>query len=962
MAPGFLNTATTGNACKVLKNGSCTCDRAFGIRRPPGEEDDMKNDGKKSSKRKQEYVQPPLTVEKLAILEKLLGIPANHIHQLSDNIKEGEGVIGNIIVIDEASMLSCSKLSCIDQRGKQVSKKVYLPFGGMSVILIMDDHQLPAVGGEVLCEGALKSMLSYELNRPVYGSPTSEGRELYKKFKLRNITIFNRAEDLKLQDMLYQIRNLDKEYPIDDAWLSNLKEITAETILSDTRFIDATMAVPGNRERRSLLIMNIEAKARKEKGKVLMFRKTIQGEMENFVNSKNIVINRFYQDPRYKEELYQFFYPGAKAILQCNLSTSRGISNGQACTMVALAYDKEEYQTKYQDALNDNSEDIFIEVPVPKYVIMEVGRIIGESWENSLSLIQGRFVFAIPLNCKGCKARHFMYTPMETQIPLRVRYKQFEYELGSAATVHKIQGETLTTFLPQLNENPEHRLRLDLESLNVLISRVKFLKDIRLLPLKNGRSSLNYLKNLKSNPYLRVLRHCYDQHGNWIGTREIIESRFDEYGIQWREKVKGKKKNSLENSIQSNTTMSCSVTKSRKKKTSTMIVTPLQIPRPITKFANGTGAVPVPSLEPISLNLKDITGIGGNGILSLKFESRDLIVASINSILSNDNWSFDVRKDELKSLLTSTQGVLSFALQLDHSSWYTTVQSSGYCFYLTEATTGMKALGHLPISSPPLSLPQNLDLFRQFYEVEYMKMLGTEKENTLKQQLVEYESYVQVEYPMLLEEYNAKVLAMSHKDSSVNKKSSKKRKATIETIFIDHGKNDTISKPVKPTPCILKCVQEMITKANAGENRLSIQFWGGAGNIRRFPLSAGWTSNSNIMHFGASYWTPPDRSADRLWYRPGLNDKYLVWSGYCTYPMPHEGNCKSVGGDSVEKLPIGNFIDAIFNDEVMTCHWVFSSNHYYKATGLHNNNLRTWLCEAIDDVVLQILSSTFMTL
>jgi hypothetical protein len=274
----------------------------------------------------------------------------------------------------------------------------------------------------------------------------------------------------------------------------------------------------------------------------------------------------------------------------------------------------------------------------------------------------------------------------------------------------------------------------------------------------------------------------------------------------------------------------------------------------------------------------------------------------------------------------------------------------------------MKALGHLPISSPPLSLPQNLDLFRQFYEVEYMKMMGTEKENTLKQQLLEYESYVQVEYPMLLEEYNAKVLAMSHKDSSVNKKSSKKRKATIESIFIDHGENDTISKPVKPKPGILKCVQEMITKANAGENRLSIQFWGGAGNIRRFPLSAGWTLNSNIMQFGASYWTPPDPSADRLWHRPGLNDKYLVWSGYCTYPMPHEGNCKSVGGDSVEKLPIGNFIDAIFNDEVMTCHWVYSSNHYYKATGLHNNNLRTWLCEAIDDVVLQILSSTFMTL
>jgi hypothetical protein len=78
--------------------------------------------------------------------------------------------------------------------------------------------------------------------------------------------------------------------------------------------------------------------------------------------------------------------------------------------------------------------------------------------------------------------------------------------------------------------------------------------------------------------------------------------------------------------------------------------------------------------------------------------------------------------------------------------------------------------------------------------------------------------------------------------------------------------------------------------------------------------------------------------------------------------MPYlDSNCKTVGRTIAEHLPIGNFIEAIFSDEVLNCHWCYGYDHYF-AADVKNADLRMWLCEAVEDAILKILSADFVTI
>ena len=104
-----------------------------------------------------------------------------------------------------------------------------------------------------------------------------------------------------------------------------------------------------------------------------MFRKVLKGKAGNFKKDQAKFVDQLYKNPDYKDEMFQYFYPGEKAILQCNLSTSRGLSNGQVCTMVGMKYNSSDKQALYESALNDKSStDIFVEVDMPDFILFEV--------------------------------------------------------------------------------------------------------------------------------------------------------------------------------------------------------------------------------------------------------------------------------------------------------------------------------------------------------------------------------------------------------------------------------------------------------------------------------------------------------------------------------------------------------------------------------------------------------------
>ena len=62
-----------------------------------------------------------------------------------------------------------------------------------------------------------------------------------------------------------------------------------------------------------------------------------------------------------------------------------------------------------------------------------------------------------------------------------------------------------------ISEHPHHFIRMTWEGLYVALSRVKFRDDIRLLLKSGDRSTMNYIKGLKKNAYIKSFFKGYRQ-------------------------------------------------------------------------------------------------------------------------------------------------------------------------------------------------------------------------------------------------------------------------------------------------------------------------------------------------------------------------------------------------------------------------------------------------------------------
>jgi len=519
---GFFLTATTGKACQVLGNGAMTVHKALALGYPRGAKKGL-------GQRDMQIVQ--LNKANAAKFESRIGLKASYVVDPS-----AVGLVSNVIVIDEVSMLSTNLLGALDQRARQVTR-LPLPFGGLSVVLCGDYLQLPVVGGEVLHEGALKSVLSYEKDPPNHLSPTARGRDLFKHFRLRQLPGHNRSVDLVHQRLLDRVRDTDVDFPITDEFLSHFNEFSTELLMKRPGFLDATIGLTGNKERRALSILMAKAHATRYNHKVLFFKKLLTNKQ--FANVAQGTTQCLFTATGNFDEFHQVFYPGVSAILQCNLSTSRSLTNGQHFNMLGLLYDSKDDQKVYEAALSDSSDKVMVEVPIPDFIIGEVDADAGQYWEIDSSLIPGRFVFALSAKCTGASTRKLTYHTMQGA-KLSIGYTQFEYELGAAATTYKLQGSTLPYVVAQLNKHVNSNLRIQLTTLLVLLSRTKGLEYFAVMPLLRGRQSLEYLKDLQHSGVNRAFKYCYDSDGKWIADRKLAESLMDKYGVVWRKVEKSK--------------------------------------------------------------------------------------------------------------------------------------------------------------------------------------------------------------------------------------------------------------------------------------------------------------------------------------------------------------------------------------------------------------------------------------
>ena len=233
--PGTYNMAATGAGCKEQHCGAETVHHGMNVvRMQKGDDKDPK------------MAQRELDATKLAAFESKLGIPAKTLKHVTDasNLITSR-VMGNVIIIDEQSTLNTYLLGTVHQRCQQVTGQYNVPFGGLDIILVGDDFQLPPVGGELLGVGMLKSVLSFEFanSKPAVNSPKWWGRALMKRFKRFTLKVSNRGKHCQtLQWMNAALRDVTKDYPITQTWINCLKEITAETIIEEPGFLTATIS------------------------------------------------------------------------------------------------------------------------------------------------------------------------------------------------------------------------------------------------------------------------------------------------------------------------------------------------------------------------------------------------------------------------------------------------------------------------------------------------------------------------------------------------------------------------------------------------------------------------------------------------------------------------------------------------------------------------------------------------
>ena len=124
-----------------------------------------------------------------------------------------------MLVIDEVSMMDCSKFNELDDMLKK-AKNCDLPFGGLDLLLVGDFAQLPAVKQTSLHDALVQSTQNYIAPDEQVMAAAS----LFAKFRKFELTTLHRGEDsMKLKELLLRYRNLDNSEP--RITMKDIKEI-----------------------------------------------------------------------------------------------------------------------------------------------------------------------------------------------------------------------------------------------------------------------------------------------------------------------------------------------------------------------------------------------------------------------------------------------------------------------------------------------------------------------------------------------------------------------------------------------------------------------------------------------------------------------------------------------------------------------------------------------------------------
>ena len=159
---------------------------------------------------------------------------------------------------------------------------------------------------------------------------------------------------------------------------------------------------------------------------------------------------------------------------------------------------------------NNMGSDIVLKFP-PIYIHVEVPDADPQKFAGK-SLIKDKVVIPVRLKSKEEEHKVFLWTRQNDSVIVKI--KPHAVELAFAITIHKIQGQTCSRLILDLNKRPFNP-QISYHGLYVALSRVRNSESIRLLPLQPGATNLNYLFALSPPKILYDWIQRYNADGKW---------------------------------------------------------------------------------------------------------------------------------------------------------------------------------------------------------------------------------------------------------------------------------------------------------------------------------------------------------------------------------------------------------------------------------------------------------------
>lgn len=323
-----------------------------------------------TTKREENTFFPKLNRDQLAEMRSLHGCDGKSDNAMNTTIE---------LIGDECSNEGPIFLGQTLQRLKEIFPNTTSLAGGRDVTLIGDFEQNGPVGETALYQSMTELGLEYFKKYPA-NSPAFQGADfMIKHFKFISLDEQVRApDDPRHQAFIEQLRNPNVKYPIDDAFIDDLKQKQLRPCDREN-FADVPVAVTSNYEIFRCSLSRLVSTAQKHGVCVIAYRSTLQKKHYEAINiNGKVSVDSFFNQYR-DTKLWQYFTPGhpVLAYLTNNICPAKGLANGSPCYLNHLVF-KTEREAQFVETLVRKAkpgEVIYLNDIKPVYVVVKVEKI-----------------------------------------------------------------------------------------------------------------------------------------------------------------------------------------------------------------------------------------------------------------------------------------------------------------------------------------------------------------------------------------------------------------------------------------------------------------------------------------------------------------------------------------------------------------------------------------------------------